>query len=303
MKKNMMFLLPDEGGGGGDEGKSKGQMALGGVEVADGPQAGDAEVRAQEELEQGGGDDKSGDDKTGGDKKVKVEEPKVTSTVVDAVELAKQFGGVIAELYKKEEEQLPAKKKFDELSQEEREKLIDLWEPDKVWQTKYDNLETREEALKEMRNGITKSAATISKLRVDELREELGTNIAETRAFMRDLQNEAAEKRLVKAYPDLGKPELQPIVQGVTKQIVESGKKFKVESELFDELAGGVEAVMKAAGVKDFKLSTGSNPANNKPKAKANPNAIPVTTPGAGGNAGGKTQEADKPRGILVFDK
>lgn len=301
MKPLMIFLSPEDGGGGGTTEKP-GLSAFGPAVVADGASAGDLEVQRQNELEQEENGDKSGEDKSGKkpDEKKSEETP---TTVVDAAELAKQFGGVIGELFKKTEEPAPGKKKFDELSQEEREKLIDLWEPTKDWQTKYDNLETREEALKEMRNGITKSAATISKLRTDELREELNGTLEETRAFMRDMQNQAAEKRLAEAYPDLGKPELQPIVTAVSRNIVEKGLKFKTEGELFTALAGGVEAVIRAGGAKNFKLSSGSNPGNNKPKAKQNPNAIPVTTPGAGGQAGGKAQEVEKPRGISVFDK
>jgi hypothetical protein len=293
----MIMLSPDEGGGGG----SRGLDALGPVQtdlVPGDATVGDLEVQRQNELEQGEEGEKPGDKKVE-EKKTDEEKP----IVVDATELAKQFGAVIAAHTKQPEEIVPAKKKYDELSQEEREKIIDLWEPTKDWQAKYDNLETREEALKEMRNGMTKSAATISKLRVDELRDELNGTLTETRNYLRQMQNAAAEERLGKAYPDLVKPELQPIVKAVSDQLVEGGAKFKDEKALFDALAEGVTAVMHAGGAKDFKLSSGSNPGITKPKAKTNPNAITVTTPGAGGQAGGKTQLMEKPRGIAIFDK
>lgn len=298
MKKNMIMWSPDEGGGSG----SRGLDALGPVQtdlVPEDATAGDLEVQRQNELEQ----EEEGN-KEGGDKKVvKKEEDKEKPVVVDAAELAKQFGGVIAEHFKKPEDPTPAKKKYDELSQEEREKLIDLWEPTKDWLTKYDNLETREEALREMRNGMAKSAATISKLRVDELKEELNGTLEETRAYLRDMQNKAAEERLAEAYPDLVKPELDLIVKAVTKQLIEGGAKFANEKALFDALAEGVTSVMHAGGATNFKLSSGSNPVNKQTKAKTNPNAIPVTTPGAGGQAGGVIVTTEKPRGLAIWDK
>jgi hypothetical protein len=282
MKKPMVFRSPDGDVSGGDEPR--------GTAIFD-------EIPVVEE--------KIDDDKGAGAEGAETEKDKKAETpvapVVDAAALAKEFGGVIAEHFKKPEEVVPPKKKYDELSQEEREKLIDLWEPTKDWQTKYDNLETREEALKEMRNGMTKSAATISKLRVDELREELAGSLKETCAFMRERQNQEAEARLAKAYPDLAKPELQPVVKAVSQQLVENGKKFTSESDLFKALADGVVSVFHAGGAKDFKLSTGSNPATTK-KAKS-ANAIPVTTSGSGGGTGGGSGDGPaKARGIAIFD-
>lgn len=296
MKKHMIMLSPDEGGGSGNRGLD----ALGPVQtdlVPGDASTGDLEVQKQNELEQGREGDEKADEKKVEEKKT--EEKVALTTVVDASALAKEFGSVLSEHFKKEE---PTAKKVDDLTPEEAKKLLNVWEPTKEWQAKFDNLETREAALNEMRDGVVKHTDTITQYRVREAMTGMEAKMNPVLEFIKQQQNEQAEQRLGAAYPDLAKPELQPLVSAVSSDLVKQGKKFDSEKDLFDTIAKGVEAVIKVNNP-NFKLSSGSNPGNNKPKAKANPNAITVTTPGAGGQAGGKTVTVDKPRGIAIFDK
>lgn len=268
-KKNMIFFdAPDEGGGG----VSRGMAAVN-----------EPPVETPEQPE------------------VVDEPPQPTppAPVVDAGALAKQFGDILSERFKPSE---PAEKKVDDLTPEEARKLLNVWEPTKEWITKFDNLETRESALKELRDGVVKNTDTITQYRIREAMSGIDGKLGPALQFIQEAQNRQAEERFGKAYPQLSDSAMAPLIRAVAEDMRGKGKKFDHETALFDELAKGVESVIKVSNP-NFKLTPGSNPGTTTNRTKSN-NSIPVTTPGAGGGAGGGGRDTTpKKRGIAIFDK
>lgn len=203
------------------------------------------------------------------------------ATTVDASELAKQFGDVLAERFKPA---VAEEQTVDKLSPEEAKKLLNVWEPTKEWVTKFENLDTREAALGEMRDGLVKHTDTISQFRMRELEKSIRGELGPITKWMEDYQNEQSTARFHKKYDQLSDPALEPLVSAVTEGLKKAGKKFDKESDMFDAIASGVEKVIQVSN-KDFKLTAGSSPANKQKGQSAN--GIPVTTPGAGGGTGG----------------
>lgn len=228
--------------------------------------------------------------------------PAPAAPTVDAAALAKSLGAEIAGAMRQQQQSEPAKRKtVDDLTPEEAEKLLNVWKPTKEWTTKFDNLETRDEAVKEMRDGVVKHNDTIGQYRIREALDGVHAQYKPVLEFMQRYENEQAEKRFNTAHPELAKPEYKKVVEAVANDLQRQGKKFDSEKELFDELSKGVEAVFKVSNP-NFKLSAGSNPAAKTTKGQST-NGIPVTTPGAGGGGGGKGNDAEVKRGIAIFGK
>ena len=228
----------------------------------------------------------------------KKEEPKVEippTTTVDAKALAKEFGEVIGERF-----QAPKEKEEKPLTQEESEKLLNVWKPTKEWIAKFGNLETQEEAIKEMRDGMVKHTDTISQYRLREQRQELEKKFEPVLQYIQEVKERETKERFDKTYPQLADPALGPLLESVTTKLKETGKKYSDEKLLFDDIAKGVEAVVKVTNP-EFKLSTGSTPAEKKPRSQTS-GGIPVTTPGAGGGSAAKTTTTNKPRGLAIWD-
>lgn len=228
-----------------------------------------------------------------------VTEAKPPVVTVDAAELAKSFGDVLAERFPKAP--TPAEKTVDTLTPEESKRLLNVWEPTPEWLKKYDNLDTRAEAIAEQRDGMVKHVDTISQFRLREIRKEMEGKFGPALTYMEEARERETVSRFNVAYPQLADPALGGLIKTVTTDLQKQGKKFTVEKDLFDEVAKGVEAVIKV-GNPDFKLTAGSSPA--KPTKKgSSPNSIPVTTPGAGGGTAAiKPATGNKPRGLAIFD-
>ncbi len=234
-----------------------------------------------------------GGDVTVPDKVVKDEPVVPAPTTVDAKQFAEQFGGVIAKEFSK-----VAKKDEPQLTPEEAKKLLNVWDPTPEWIAKFDNLETRNAAIAEMRDGLIKHADTISQHRLKELQSALEEKFAPALERIRQMDERAAEERFDKAFPQLAKPTLRPLIQAVAKNLADKGKKFDDEASMFAAIASGAEAVIKETNP-DFKLTAGSSPAPKK-----NSNAIPVTTPGAGGGvASDKGAQPAPKKGLAIFGK
>lgn len=265
MKKNKMwFLAPDEGGAGGGE-QSRGVAAAAPDEV-------------------GSADDPK-------------PEPPVPAPVstVDAGELAEKFGDVLAERFKPVE--APAKM-VDTLSPEEAEKVLNVWKPTKEWIAKFGNLDTQEDALKELRDGFIRHGDTISQYRMNELKKAIEAKYEPVLTFMQSYQNEQATNRFNARYGQLSDPALIPVVEAITEKLSKSGKKFDDEDALFTAIATEAEKAIRVINP-EFKLTAGSSPA--KAKGQSN-NSIPVTTPGSGGGGGGKGNDGPPvKRGIAIF--
>ena len=179
------------------------------------------------------------------------------------------------------------------MSAEEAKKLLNIWEPTKEWQTKFDNLETREAALTEMRDGFQKQVDTISMARFQEMQSQIDARYAPLLRHIQQQETQAREARFNTRYPDLANPKLRPIINGVMQQLIAQKASFKNENEAFVALATNVEAAIKIYAP-DIKLKGAAAP------AKSSGSTIPVTTPGAGGGAGGGVKA--KSTGNRVLD-
>jgi hypothetical protein len=262
-KYKMMFFAPDEGAG-----------ASAGMSAVDDPPV-ETEVEETPEVE--------------------VKETPPAAPTVDVEKLAKAFGQELRTQQGEKE-----KKGVDDLTPEEAAKILNVWQPSKEWIAKFDNLDTREAALKELRDGVVKNSDTITQHRLKEMRAAIDNEYGGVKEFMQNYQNEQTEARFTKKYEQLADPTTMKIVKAIADDLVKNGKKFDDEDALFKALAEGTEAVIKVHNP-NFKLSAGSNPANKKPGQSSG--GIPVTTPGASGGTGGKGGDPAKPRGLAIFEK
>lgn len=280
--KMMMFFAPDEGGGdgGGDSGEvSHGAAAFSEAKQTTGsPEPPSPGSEGAETPPAGGEPSGSG---------------------FDAARFAKEFGDTLGQrlepLLKREPEQPP-------MTPEEARKLLRTWEPDDGWYAKYDNLETRKNAVSEMRDALILQADTLAQLRMKEMFETFRGEYAPHVEAFRQFQDQQRDERFLGSYPQFREPGLQPLVRAVADDLAKQKKVFKSEDEAFTALAKGVEAVIKVNNP-NFKLDEPGGPGstNNQGRGRTQ---IPTMTPGAGGGTG-RGQGAptqNKSRGMAIFD-
>jgi hypothetical protein len=280
--KYRMMFFEGEGGGGGGGGES-----LGGS-VFTPPAGGDTGGRPlpPDKL----------DGKIAGHDPQKVAaqgEPKPEG--FDPSKFAKEFGQTVAESLKG-----VAAPAAPPMTKEEASKILNVWNPDDAWYARYDNLETRKDAVAEMRDGLIRQADTIAQLRMQEELQKLRDEYAPQMTMIEEQHNAQREQRFHGTFPQLKNPGLQPLISAVTEDLIKQGKSFTSESEMFKAVADGVAAVIKVTNP-EFTLETaGSSPASDG----RNNNQIPVTTPGAGGGTGRSTSAPKGPtkRGLAVFE-
>jgi hypothetical protein len=266
-KDEMMFMDGEGAEGGGDE-PSQGMAVFEGDE---------GQTTPEQAAEQSGG--QSG------------EQP--SPSFVDARQLASEFGHVIGQHF-----QPPPK----EMSVEEAKKLLNVWEPTQDWQNKYDNLETRAQALAEQRDGLIKQADTIMRYRMQEMQSAMEQRYAPVVQYMQQQEAAAGEGRFAQTFPQLNHPGLRPLLFSVAQSMLASGARFGSERELFTAIARGVESVIKVSNPQ-FNLGNSNNGGvvqSQQPRGRAG--SIPVTTPGGGGGGGVKGAAPPKPRGLAIFD-
>ena len=271
-KDRMMFLEGEDFGGGGGEGdESRGQA------VFDEPQGGaeQAPERAQEPSGQPAG---------------------APAPVVDARALASEFGQVIGQHFQPPQREMTA---------EEAKRLLNVWEPSKEWLAKYDNLESREQALAELRDGLIRQSDTITQYRLREMMGQMQQAYGPVVQYMQQMEAKSGEARFKEAYPELGVDGVRPLLFAVSQNLLAQGVPFRNEAELFAAIAGGVEAVIKVSNP-EFKLNGGNGGVAPNVRRKSGPpvaaGGIPVTTPGSGGGGGMKGPAPAKPRGLAIFD-
>jgi hypothetical protein len=212
---------------------------------------------------------------------------------VDARQLASEFGHVIGQHF-----QPPQK----EMTVEEAKKLLNVWEPTPDWLAKYDNLETRDQAIAEQRDGLIKQADTIMRFRMNEMMQQMEQRYAPVVEYMQRQEAQAGEYRFAQHFPQLNQPGLRPLLYSVAQSLLASGARFNSEPELFTAIARGVESVIKVSNPQ-FSLTNGGS--GSPPQAKRTapgPGSIPVTTPGGGGTGAPKGTGPPKPRGLAIFD-
>lgn len=216
--------------------------------------------------------------------------------VFDATAMAKAFGDVIGTHFK------PVAPEPARLTPEQIQQKLNVWMPTKEWIAKFDNLETRDAAIAEQRDGLIRQADTIAQLRMQEMQTANDAKYAPVLAYMEQQEAIARESRFDSAYDVLAKPELKPLIGAVAKSMAERGMTFNDEKTMFDALAKEVETVIKV-GTPTFTLNAAGAA---QPKTKTNgraPNAIPVTSGGGGGGGGGqgKPPAASTKRGDAIW--
>ena len=214
------------------------------------------------------------------------EQPRYQPPTVDARHLAHEFGNVLGQHFK------PPQK---EITVEEAKRMLNVWEPSPEWIAKYDNIETRNQALAEQRDGVIRQADTIMQYRMREMMQQMEQRYSPVVEYMQQNEARAGEYRFAQSYPALASPALRPVLFAVSQSLLQQGVRFRSEAEMFNTIAKGVESVVKV-NQPDFKLGNGARPQQR--------GGIPVTTPGAGGgsDSGGGTSGARKPRGLAIWD-
>ena len=283
-KDRMMFLDEDSGGdlGGGGEAEGGESDAGRGIAVFDEPQKGP-------DGPQGPGE---------GQGQAQARPAVPAAPVLDARAFANEFGQVIGQHFRPPPKQMTA---------EEAKRLLNVWEPTQEWLAKYDNLESRNQAIAELRDGLIRQSDTITQYRMREMMTQMQQAYGPVVHHMQMEQARAGEGRFKAAYPELAHNQLRPLMYAVSQNLLAQRARFRSEQELFHAIASGVEAVIKVSNP-EFKLNGGGG--GGTPiatgKRKSGPIAaaggIPVTTPGSGGGAGPKGQGPPKPRGLAIFD-
>lgn len=293
----MMFFAPDEGGGEG--GASGGDaIASSGGEVSRGAAAfepvtkqttGDKPLPGEKSAPSGAGADVGAETTT-------------SSGSFDASKFAKEFGDTLGTTLKPILEQ--ARPQEPEMTPEEARRILNVWEPDEQWYARYDNLETRTEAVNEMRDGLIRQADTIAQFRMKEMVDQLRGEVMPHLQQSAQVANQQREERFKVTYPQLKEPALQPLIKAVAQDFVDRQQTFQSEGELFKALAGGVEAVLKVNNP-EFKLETVTSQNGSETTQGRSPRSLPVTSPGGGGGTGRREggPKPEKPRGLAIFDK
>src|SRR5580765_9113471 len=265
-KNDRMFLEGDDGGGmgGGDDGSSRGiDVFEGGEQQPQAPEPQQREAQPQREA----------------------------PATVDARQLANEFGQVIGQHFK------PPQR---EMTTEEAKRLLSVWEPTKEWLAKYDNLETREQAIAEQRDGMIRQADTLMRYRISEMMQQMEERYSPALEAVRQQEARAGEWRFSQMFPQLNHEALRPLLFSVAQSMLANGVQAKNERELFTAIARGVESVIKVSNPQ-FSLESNGTQVPPGKRTGHTAGALPVTTPGAGGG-GQRGPGPPKPRGLAVFD-
>lgn len=218
----------------------------------------------------------------------------------DASKFAKEFGATLSETLKPVIERGQPEEK---MTPEEARRILNVWEPDDEWYKKYDNLDTRAEAVAIMRDGLIKQADTLNQFRMREMFDQLREEIMPGLQSVSQQANMQREERFHTSYPQLSNPAMQPLIRAIAQDMVDKGQTFENESKLFAAIASGVEAVIKVNNP-EFKLETASNGSDQRNQGRGG-RSLPVTSPGGGGGSGRResSSKSDKPKGLAIFDK
>lgn len=206
---------------------------------------------------------------------------------IDYDKLAETFGNVIKTNFKPEAKgEEPPK----QLSPEEIDQALKRWRPDEKWFEKFGNMDTQQEAVSDMLNGMYEHINTF----MQAMNQRVSTQVQPIHEQLQAVQQQKIEEVWNTNYPQLAKPEIQPLVSAVTNSLIEQGKKFDSVADMHGAIATEVEKVIKATNP-DFKLEAGKGSVDGK--NAPNPRKIPATTPGNGGGGGTPAGGGDGSKG------
>ena len=127
--------------------------------------------------------------------------PQAPISVVDAKQLANEFGNVLGQQFKPQQPPMSA---------EQAKRLLNFWEPTPEWLAKYDNLETRQQAIAEQRDGLIRQADTIMQFRMREMMDQIQQTYGPVVQHMQQVEARNGEQRFNQVYPQLAYPGLRP---------------------------------------------------------------------------------------------
>lgn len=262
--------------------KMKDRLMIFREEDAGGAGGDDVSTKGAAVFEEGGAQKKE---------EVKQEDAPPPSTV-DAKALAEQLGATLKEAFGDRKE---APK---EITAEEARKLLKFPEIDDEFMKKFGDIATTKAALEDFRDKLLTHIHTVNGMTRREMMDEMDGKFKPALEYVTKAEQRERDSDFDKAYPVLAKQELKPIITAVRESL--KNEKFSDEKAHFKAVADGVAAVIKVHNP-DFKLTDGSSPSKTKTSSSG---GIATTTPGSGGGGGGgENKDADKPKGIKVFDK
>ena len=140
--------------------------------------------------------------------------PESGPSFVDASQLAEKFGHVIGQHF-----QPPPK----EMTVQEAKRLLNVWEPTPEWEARYDNIETRDQAIAEQRDGLIRQADTIMRYRMNEMQQQMDQRYGPVIEYMQRQEAQAGEYRFAQHYPQLNQPGLRPLLFSVAQSLLANG--------------------------------------------------------------------------------
>ena len=239
------------------------------------------------------GDDDSGDD-LDPTAEEKVDEPKdepkketlKEQPPIDYDTLAAKFGSVVAD-------QLKPKDEPKQLTEAERNKLLEIMELDDDWFAEFNTPDKQRVALNKMREADRKHMNVMLKAAVHHLESKFGAQLQPIQERSAAAEAQSAYSDFVGKYPVLADTKYQELLKLGSKEL--AGRNFKTKDEGFSALATLVEKTVKSI---DPTFSLSGGPAgNNKPKQNNDSSrTLPVAKSGAGGSGGSSGGNGAKPR-------
>lgn len=206
--------------------------------------------------------------------------------MVDAGELAKQFGVVLGQHFAK----VPAQgepKPAEPITPEQAKKLLNVFEFSDDFVASLDNVQTKKQALEKLRDGLILQMDTIARLRLQQMQEAFDNRFTPLQSMLEQYQAQQAEAVFDTTYPQLANPALRPLLASVASQLDAAGKlKGLNQAQKFDAIASGVAGVIQVTNP-TFKLSKGSSPTKTTKSAPAAQRSPGIATTTSGGGGGG----------------
>jgi hypothetical protein len=100
-----------------------------------------------------------------------------------------------------------------------------------------DNLEPREQAIAEQRDGLIRQTDTLMRYRMQEMMDRMESQYAPVMEAVRQQEARAGEWRFAQTFPQLNRQELRPLLFSVAQSYLANGAKFGSERELFTAIA------------------------------------------------------------------
>lgn len=211
----------------------------------------------------------------------------------DPKALAAEFGSVMREQFNERDAKQEKQKTFSPEEIANARKELGIFDPDDAWLTRFDNLETRKQAILEMRDAMLGSQNKITQAMLAQQHAQWEERFQPVAQMLTQREESERVSRFHSKYSELSDPKLQPLIHSVGTQLAQQGAfKGLTESQAFDKLAQGVESVFQTKNP-GFKLSQ-----TNGGKSSNEISAEPSGARGGGGQSNGGAKP-DSPNGLF----